>query len=185
MSAWTLLAAGVWLAVPGSGPSPTIAAEDGGSTGPPPLASWNDGPARAALLDFVARVTNENGADFVPVAERIAVFDNDGTLWAEQPAYFQFLFAIDRVWALAPQHPEWKTQEPFSHVLAGDTKALLAAGDKAVAQVVAAAHSGITSEEFAAVVRDWLSTARHPTTGRPYTEMVYRPMLELLDFLRA
>jgi len=150
-----------------------------------PLASWNDGAAKAAIQRFVANVTTLGGAGYVPVAERIAVFDNDGTLWAEQPLYFQLQFALDRVKALAPQHPEWRTKEPFNHLLAGDMKAFLAGGEHAVLAVVAAAHSGLTTDEFAAAVHDWLRTARHPKTGRPYTSMVYQPMLELLDYLRA
>jgi len=155
----------------------------GGSA--PPLASWNDGPAKAAILRFVANVTTLGGPGYVPRPERIAVFDNDGTLWAEQPAYFQFQFALDRVKALAPRHPEWRSQEPFNHLLAGDMKAFAAGGEHAMLAVVAAAHSGLTTDEFAGAVRDWLRTARHPKTGRPYTDMVYAPMLELLDYLRA
>jgi phosphoglycolate phosphatase-like HAD superfamily hydrolase len=151
----------------------------------PSLASWNEGPAKAAILRFVANVTTLGGPGYVPVAERIAVFDNDGTLWAEQPFYFQLQFAIDRVKALAPQHPEWRTQEPFNHLIAGDMAGFLAGGERALAAVVAASHSGLTTDEFAAVVKDWLRTARHPKTGRPYTDMVYTPMLELLDYLRA
>ena len=156
-----------------------------GAGSAPPLASWNEGPAKAAILRFVANVTTLGGPGYVPRPERIAVFDNDGTLWAEQPAYFQFQFALDRVKALAPRHPEWRSQEPFNHLLAGDMKAFAAGGEHAMLAVVAAAHSGLTTEEFAGAVRDWLRTARHPKTGRPYTDMVYAPMLELLDYLRA
>jgi phosphoglycolate phosphatase-like HAD superfamily hydrolase len=152
---------------------------------PDPLPSWNDSASKQALIGFVERVTKPGSPDFVPVPERIAAFDNDGTLWAEQPVYFQFQFAIDRVKALAPLHPEWKLQEPFNHLLAGDMKALLAGGEKAVQAVMAASHSGITTEEFDRVVKDWLRTARHPKTGRLYTEMVYQPMLEVLAYLRA
>jgi phosphoglycolate phosphatase-like HAD superfamily hydrolase len=149
------------------------------------LESWNDGTARASIVDFVTRVTKEDGPDFVPAPDRIAVFDNDGTLWAEQPAYFQLLFALDRVKALAPQHPEWKDEEPHRHVLSGDLGALAAAGEHAIVRLMATAHSGMTTEEFAQIVKEWLHTARHPRTGRPYTDMTYRPMLELLDYLRA
>jgi phosphoglycolate phosphatase-like HAD superfamily hydrolase len=157
----------------------------GGSAAAPSLPSWNEGPAKAAIQRFVANVTTLGDPGYVPTAERIAVFDNDGTLWAEQPVYFQVQFALDRVKALAPQHPEWRTKEPFNHLLAGDMKAFLAGGEHAVLAVVAAAHSGLTTDEFAAGRHDWLRTARHPKTGRPYTSMVYQPMLELLDYLRA
>jgi phosphoglycolate phosphatase-like HAD superfamily hydrolase len=155
------------------------------SASAPALASWNDGAAKSAIQRFVANVTTLGGPGYVPVAERIAVFDNDGTLWAEQPIYFQLQFALDRVKALAPQHPEWRTKEPFNHLLAGDMKAFMAGGEHALAAVIAASHSGLTTDEFTAVVKDWLRTARHPKTGRPYTSMVYTPMLELLDYLRA
>jgi len=157
----------------------------GGSAAASSLPSWNEGPAKAAIQRFVANVTTLGDPGYVPTAERIAVFDNDGTLWAEQPVYVQLQFALDRVKALAPQHPEWRTKEPFNHLLAGDMKAFLAGGEHAVLAVVAAAHSGLTTDEFAAAVHDWLRTARHPKTGRPYTSMVYQPMLELLDYLRA
>lgn len=150
-----------------------------------PLPSWNDTPSKKAIIDFVTRVTKQGTTDFVPVAERIAVFDNDGTLWAEQPAYFQLFFAIDRVKALAPRHPEWQEQEPFKSILAGDTKAALAGGEHAILEIVAATHAGMTTEEFDREVRDWIRTARHATTGRPYTEMVYQPMVELLAYMRA
>src|SRR5215470_13187388 len=142
-----------------------------------PLPSWNDGAAKKAIVDFVARVTKEGGPDFVPTAERIATFDNDGTLWAEQPMYFQFLFALDRVKALEPEHPEWKTMEPFASLLAGDVKQAVAGGEHAFVEIVAATHAGMTTVEFDRIVKDWLATARHPTTNRPYTEMVYQPML--------
>jgi phosphoglycolate phosphatase-like HAD superfamily hydrolase len=150
-----------------------------------PLPSWNDGTARDAIVGFVDKVTKKGSPDFIPPAERIAVFDNDGTLWAEQPMYFQLLFALDRVKALAPQHPEWKEQEPFASLLTGDVNGALAGGEHAIAEIVMATHAGMTTEEFEQVVREWIATARHPTTGRPYTEMVYQPMLELLDYLRA
>jgi phosphoglycolate phosphatase-like HAD superfamily hydrolase len=150
-----------------------------------PLPSWNDGAARRAIVEFVARVTKEGSPDFVTPAERIAVFDNDGTLWAEQPLYFQFLFAIDRVKALAPEHPDWKDKEPFAPLLKGDIRSALAGGEQAAIQILTATHSGISTEELTNAVREWLATARHPKTGRPYTEMVYQPMLELLAYLRA
>lgn len=149
------------------------------------LASWNDGPVKARIVEFVEAVTTAGGKDFVPPAERIAVFDNDGTLWAEQPMYFQLAFALDRVKALAPAHPEWKTKEPFKTLLAGDVKGALAQGQKAVLEIVAATHSGMTTDAFAATVRDWIATAKHPKLGKRYVELTYRPMVELLGYLRA
>ena len=140
---------------------------------------------KKAIVDFVAKVTKEGSPDFVPPAERIATFDNDGSLWAEQPMYFQFLFAIDRVKALAPQHPEWKDKEPFASLLKGDVKAALAGGEHAMLEIMMATHAGMTTEEFEKIVKDWIATAKHPKTGRLYTEMVYQPMLELLAYLRA
>jgi haloacid dehalogenase-like hydrolase len=150
-----------------------------------PLPSWNDGPNKRAITDFVARVTLQGGPDFVPPAERIATFDNDGTLWAEQPMYFQLLFALDRVKALAPLHPEWQTKEPFASLLKGDVNGAPAGGDSAILQIVVATHSGMTTEEFEKLARDWINTAKHPKSGRLYTEMSYQPMLELLAYLRA
>jgi phosphoglycolate phosphatase-like HAD superfamily hydrolase len=150
-----------------------------------PLPSWNDGNARAAILSFVARVTTHGGPAFVPPAERIAVFDNDGTLWGEQPMYFQAFFVFDRVKALAPQHPEWKAKEPFASVLKGDVTSALAGGERALLEMAMATHAGTTTEEFERIVGDWIATAKHPKTGRLYTEMVYQPMLELLAYLRA
>jgi phosphoglycolate phosphatase-like HAD superfamily hydrolase len=150
-----------------------------------PLPSWNDGPAKARIVGFVQAVTEQGGKDYVPPADRIAVFDNDGCLWSEQPAYFQLLFAIDRVKALAPKHPEWKTKQPFKAVLEGDMKALSASGEKGLAELVMATHANLTSDEFAQIVSDWLATARHPKLKRPYTELVYQPMLDLLAYLRA
>ncbi len=149
------------------------------------LPSWNDGAVKASIVEFVTRVTKAGGPDYVQPAERTAVFDNDGTLWAEQPMYFQFLFMLDRVKALAPQHPEWKTQEPFASILKGDVKSALAGGEKSLGQLMMSTHAGMTSEEFEKIVSDWIATARHPKTGRLYTEMVYQPMLELLTCLRA
>jgi phosphoserine phosphatase len=150
-----------------------------------PLPSWNDTAARRAIISFVRDVTTPNSPRFVPEAERIAVFDHDGTLWAEQPMYVQLAFALDRVKALAPQHPEWKTTPPFSAVLSGDLKAIAAAGEKGLLDLLVATHAGMTTDEFAATVSDWLAKARHPRFGRPYTETVYQPMLELLAYLRA
>lgn len=149
-----------------------------------PLPSWNEGATKQAILGFVEKVTSE-GVDFVPPAERIAVFDNDGTLWAEQPLYFQAFYLFDRVKALAPQHPEWTSEEPFASVLKGDYKSALAGGEHGLLAMAAATHAGLTSEEFSASVNDWLATAKHPFTGKAYTDMVYQPMLELLDHLRA
>ena len=149
------------------------------------LPSWNDGKAKQSVMDFVKRVTVKSGKDFVPVNERIAVFDNDGTLWAEQPMYFQLAFALDRVKALAPQRPEWKDKEPFASLLKGDLKAALAGGEKAILDIVIATHADTTTEEFEKIVRDWLATAKHPKTGRRYNEMIYQPMVELLRYLRA
>jgi len=150
-----------------------------------PLPSWNDGASKKAIVAFVERVTKDGSPDFVKPAERIATFDNDGTLWAEQPIYVQVQFAFDRVRALAPQHPEWTTKEPFASLLKGDMKSVLAGGEHALLEIVAAAHSGITTDDFQTVVKDWLASARHPATGRPYTRMVYQPMLEVLAYFRA
>jgi phosphoserine phosphatase len=150
-----------------------------------PMPSWKDGPSKQAILKFVADVTKEGAPGFVPVAERIAVFDNDGTLWSEQPLYFQVVFALDRVRATAAQHPEWKTQEPFKTLLTGDVKGALAQGQKAILEIIGATHSGMTTDEFAKTVTEWAATAKHPRSGRLYTEMIYQPMLELLTYLRA
>jgi phosphoserine phosphatase len=150
-----------------------------------PLPSWRAGPVKSALLDFVRRVTTAGGAEYVPPAERIATFDNDGTLWAEQPAYVQLAFALDRVRALAPRHPEWKDTPPFRAVLEGDPSALAAGGDRGLTEVLATTHAGMTTDEFEAIVRQWLGRARHPRFQRPYTELVYQPMLEVLAHLRA
>jgi len=150
-----------------------------------PLPSWNDGAAKTSIVDFVARATTPGGADFVPVDERIATFDNDGTLWSEQPVYFEVAFGIDRIKAMAPHRPEWKTREPFRSVLANDRAVLARFGKKGMLQILAATHSGMTVAEFEAAVRDWLATARHPRFDRPYTDLVYQPMLELLAYVRA
>lgn len=149
-----------------------------------PLPSWQDGPAKQAITTFVSKVTKEGSADFVPAAERIAVFDNDGTLWSEQPMYFQAFFVFDRIRTLAPQHPEWQNREPFASVLRGDVKAALAGGERALLEMVMVTHGGMTTDEFASLVKDWLARAKHPTSGRAFTRMVYQPMLELLIHLR-
>ena len=150
-----------------------------------PLPSWNHGPAKQSIISFVEKVTKAGSPEFVPIPERIAVFDNDGTLWCEQPLPVQLYFALDRVKALAPQHPEWKTQEPFASLLKGDVKTALAGGDHALLEIVMATHAGMTTAEFEQIVKDWIATAKHPKTGKLYTEMVYQPMLEVLAYLRA
>jgi hypothetical protein len=149
-----------------------------------PLPSWNDGPTKQGIISFVDKVTKEGSPTFVPPAERIATFDNDGTLWCEQPLPVQLYFALDRVKALAPQHPEWKTKEPFASLLKGDLKTALAGGDRALLEIVKATHTGMTTVEFEQIVKDWIATAKHPKTGKLYTEMVYQPMLEMLSYLR-
>jgi hypothetical protein len=149
-----------------------------------PLPSWNDGAARQAIVRFVTDVTTEDGPGHVPPAERIAVFDNDGTLWSEQPMYVQLAFALDRVKALAPQHPEWKGKQPFKGVLEGDFAAVAAAGERGLVELLMATHAGMTSAEFETVASDWLASNRHPKYSKPYTECVYQPMLELLAYLR-
>jgi phosphoglycolate phosphatase-like HAD superfamily hydrolase len=150
-----------------------------------PLPSWNEGRTKNAIRDFVGRVTKEGSSDFVPVPERIATFDNDGTLWSEKPVPFQVMFAFDQVKAMAARHPEWKTKEPFASVLKGDTAGIAASGEKGVLAMMAATHAGMTTEEFSNSVRDWVAAAKHPKTGLLYTSMVYQPMLELLTYLRA
>jgi phosphoglycolate phosphatase-like HAD superfamily hydrolase len=150
-----------------------------------PLPSWNDGANKSAIMAFVAKTTDEGSPGFVPAPHRVATFDNDGTLWSEQPMYFQLLFALDRVKAMAPEHPDWKTTAPFSDVLAGDMKAVMAGGMEGLGKIIAASHAGMTADEFEETVRDWIVDTRHPTTGMAYTDMVYQPMLELLDYLRA
>ena len=150
-----------------------------------PLPSWNDGAAKRTITDFIARVTTQGWPDFVPIDQRIATFDNDGTLWCEQPFYFQLAFAIDRVKVLAPKHPEWKTQQPFKALLENDMKALAASGEKGLLAIVAATHAGMPVEEFTQTVLNWINTARHPKFNLPYTDLVYQPMLELMAYLRA
>jgi phosphoserine phosphatase len=149
------------------------------------LPSWNEGPAKTAIVAFVDAVTAEGGADYLPPEERIAVFDNDGTLWVERPYYTQLAFALDRIRALAPEHPEWRAQQPFKAVLENDLEALKVAGIEGLVELVMASHAGMTTDQFATIVSDWIATARHPRFDRPYTELVYQPMLELLEYLRA
>lgn len=150
-----------------------------------PLPSWKDGPAKKAIIGFVERVTAEGSDDFVPPHQRIATFDNDGTLWCEMPIYTQFAFAVDRVKALAPRHPEWKDRQPFKAVFEHDREALIASGERGLVEIVLAGHAGVTTTDFEQIVRDWLATARHPRFQRQYTELVYQPMLELLAYLRS
>src|SRR6478736_7064434 len=143
-----------------------------------PLPSWSDTAPKKAIVEFVEKVTTEGSPNFVPVPERIATFDNDGTLWAEQPMYFQFFFAVDRVKALAPQHPEWKTKEPFASLLKGDLKGALAGGERAMLEIIVVTHAGMTTAEFEQIVKDWIATAKHPKFKRPYTDCIYQPMIE-------
>jgi phosphoglycolate phosphatase-like HAD superfamily hydrolase len=152
---------------------------------PDPLPSWNDGAVKKSITDFVDRTSMRDSSDFVPPDRRIATFDNDGTLWTEQPVYFQVAFALDRIKAMAPQHPEWKAKEPFKAFIDNDKDALLASGEKDLLDIVAVTHSGMTVEDFSKTVLDWITTARHPRFNRPYTDLVYQPMLELLAYLRA
>jgi hypothetical protein len=162
----------------------TVASAPAGVQPADPLPSWNDTANKRAIVAFVEKVTTAGSPDFVPPAERIAVFDNDGTLWAEQPVYFQFAFALDRVKALAPQHPEWRDQEPFASLLKGDLKGTLTQGEKGMAEILTVTHAGMTTEEFNAIVKGWLATARHPQFQRLYTDLAYQPMIELLAYLR-
>ena len=150
-----------------------------------PLPSWNDGAAKKSITDFVTKVTTTGSPDFVPVPERIATFDNDGTLWCEKPLPVQLYFALDRVKELAPQHPEWKTNEPFAALLKGDLKGAMAGGDRALLEILAATHAGMTSDEFQKIVKDWLATAKQPKYKQLFTDCTYQPMLELLAYLRA
>jgi hypothetical protein len=148
------------------------------------LPSWNEGPARQGIIEFVRRVTDKSSPHYVPPEQRIATFDNDGTLWSEQPMYFQAFFTLDRVKALAPQHPEWKDRQPFKAILENDMKALVASGEKGVLEILMASHAGVTTEEFERIVKDWLATAKHPRFNRPFTDLVFQPMLEVLAHLR-
>ncbi|SFJ17225.1 Phosphoserine phosphatase [Phyllobacterium sp. CL33Tsu] len=149
-----------------------------------PLSSWSDGDAKARIIDFVKAVTTEGNADFVDLDNRIAVFDNDGTLWGEQPMYVQLAFVLDRVKALAPEHPEWQTTEPFKSVLSGDLNGVAASGERGLVELVAATHAGMTSEEFSKIVADWIAKARHPKLDKPYTSLIFQPMLEVIDYLK-
>jgi hypothetical protein len=163
---------------PDPGPAEVVALAD-------PLPSWNEGGVKSEITDFVAAVTDENSPDFVSVPDRIAVFDNDGNLWSEQPAYFQLFFAIDRIKAMAPEHPEWKTEMPFKALLEGDMGAFAATGMKGIMKLIMTTHAGMTTDEFEQTVKDWMATATHPRFNRHYNELVYQPMLELLEYLRA
>jgi phosphoserine phosphatase len=166
-------------------PTPSGSATPPSTLASDPLPSWNERAARKSIVDFVARVTREGGPDFVPPPERIATFDNDGTLWSEKPVPFQLMFAFDRVKAVAARHPDWKTREPFASLLKGDMAGVAARGEKGVLEIMAATHTGMTTDEFSAQVEEWIAIAKHPTTGRLLTGMVYQPMLELLAYLRA
>jgi len=150
-----------------------------------PLPSWNDGAAKRSIVAFVEKVTRPGSAEFVPAPERIATFDNDGTLWCEKPLPVQLYFLVDRIRTLAPQHPEWQTTEPFASVLKGDVGAALSGGERGIMEMFMATHTGTTTDEFARIVQDWIATAKHPKTGRLNTQMVYQPMLEVLSYLRA
>ncbi|WP_415408011.1 HAD family hydrolase [Sulfurovum sp. CS9] len=149
------------------------------------LVSWNDGKSKSNIISYVNAVTDVNSSDFIPVVDRIAVFDNDGTLWSERPVYFQFYFAMDRVKALLPQHPEWKSTQPFKAVIEGNMKEVIKGGKKGLLELIMATHTGMSDEEFDAIVIDWIKTAKHPTKNVPYTDLVFQPMLELLEYLRA
>ena len=174
----TLLVALVALIAAAAAPFAALAQND-------PLPSWNDGPAKKAIIDFVMKVTREGGPDFVSVPQRIAVFDNDGTLWSEQPTYVQLAFVVDRIKAMANRHPEWKDKQPYKAVLENDIEALAKSGEKGLLELVMATHAGISAEEFTKIATDWIKTAKHPKSGKLYTEMIYQPMLELLAYLRA
>jgi hypothetical protein len=174
----TVLGAALAIAAFGLRGRPAFAQTD-------PLPSWNDGASKAAITDFVRAVTTADGPEFVPPDQRIAIFDNDGTLWIEQPIYVQFAFILDRVKELAPQNPDWKDKQPFKAALEGDMKALAASGEKGMVELMAVTHAGMTAEQFTKIVSDWLASARDPRFKRPYTELVYQPMLELLAYLRA
>lgn len=150
-----------------------------------PLPSWNEGATKEAIMSYVEDVTDSNSQNFIPIGDRIATFDNDGNLWSEQPAYFQLFFAMDRIKAMAADHPEWKDQQPYKAVLEDDMKTLMSYGEKGLLEIVMATHGGITTDEFEQIVKDWLATSRHPRFDKPYNQLVYQPMLELLDYLRA
>lgn len=177
----TFMAAAASLALMLAAPALALAAD----APPADLPSWNDGEAKSAIIDFVTRVTSEGGPDFVAKADRIAVFDNDGTLWTEQPMYFQGMFINDRIKAMAPDHPEWKDKEPFASLLKGDMAGVVASGEKGIVELAMATHAGMTSDEFAKIVKDWFASAKHPRFDRPYNEITFLPMNELLEYLRA
>jgi len=149
-----------------------------------PLPSWNEGTTKQAIIDFVTKTTTVNNAGFIPVEDRIATFDNDGNLWSEQPMYFQLIYAIDEIKRMAPDHPEWKTTQPYKAILEGDIATALAGGERAILGLVMSTHSGMTTEEFDQTVKDWIASAKHPKTGLHYNEMIFQPMLELLNYLR-
>ncbi len=149
-----------------------------------PLASWNDGPRKQAILDFVAAATNEGTTDFVPVPDRIATFDMDGTLWVEMPIYTENAFIYDRIKALSADHADWKTKEPFASILATDGDAILSLNDQQWEEMMAVTQVGLTIEEYVSISAEWLASAKHPRFDRLYTELVYQPMLELMDYLR-
>lgn len=149
------------------------------------LPSWNDGPAKKAIINFVTKTTKVGSPDFIPVADRIACFDNDGTLWSEQPIYFQFFFTIEQIKTMAPQHPEWKDEQPFKAILEGDMKTVMGGGEKALLQILKVSHAGMNTEAFSANVKNWIKTAKHPKTGKLFKDMVFQPMLELLTYLRT
>ncbi|MEK6479174.1 HAD family hydrolase [Catalinimonas sp. 4WD22] len=149
-----------------------------------PLPSWNDGETKGAIISYVEDVTDSGSTNFIAVKDRIATFDNDGTLWSEQPAYFQLFFAMDRIKAMAAEHPEWKNQQPYKAVLENDMEALMQQGEKGLLEVVMATHAGNTSDEFDSIVKDWMSTARHPEKNRAYTDLIFQPMLELVQYLQ-
>lgn len=150
-----------------------------------PLPSWNDGKSKEAIINYVEDVTNKDGANFIPVMDRIATFDNDGTLWSEKPIYFQFFFALDRIKKMAPEHPEWKNKQPYKAVLENDMPTLMKQREKGLLEIVMVTHSGTTTDEFEKLVKDWIATAEHPTKKKHFNELVFQPMLELLDYLRA
>jgi len=150
-----------------------------------PLPSWNEGKKKSDIIDFVSDVTNSSSANFIKIEDRIATFDNDGNLWSEQPAYFQLFFAIDRVKELSENHPEWITEQPFKAVLDNNMQELMEQGVTGLLKLVMVSHAGVTTDEFETIVKNWLATAKHPRFNRPYTDLVYQPMLELLDYLRA
>ncbi|QEE51512.1 haloacid dehalogenase-like hydrolase [Flavobacterium alkalisoli] len=150
-----------------------------------PLPSWNDGPNKEAIINYVKDVTTDGSANFIPIADRIATFDNDGTLWSEQPAYFQLFFAMDRIKSLSADHPEWKNKQPYKAVLENDMNALMQQGEKGLMEIVMVSHSGVTTDEFDTIVKDWIATAKHPTKNVPYTDLIFKPMLELVKYLQA